>query len=99
MANTLVAIITGDDAWPIGIAEIDNEETVMLKYGDPDIANHKVPHQDLIKRVLNISDRILTEGESEKLGDDVFEFLKRWLVDLCIRLFTIFNLELFLWVS
>ena len=127
MANTLTAIITWDDAWRIGIAEIDNdhkhlvrltqklfgalissqaaehmreilhelinytryhfdnEEVLMLKYGYPDIENHKEQHKKLIKQVLDISDRILTEGESEQLGDDVFEFLKRWLVDHIIN--------------
>lgn len=62
-----------------------NEENIMQEYGYPNLSDHKCNHQDLIKQVLNVSDRILTEGESEQLGDDIYEFLKQWLTNHIIN--------------
>ncbi|HDP67950.1 MAG TPA: bacteriohemerythrin [Candidatus Marinimicrobia bacterium] len=63
----------------------NNEEQIMSEYAYPELADHRVQHQDLIRQVLDVSDRILTEGESEQLSDDVFEFLKGWLVNHIIN--------------
>ncbi|MBN2600779.1 MAG: hemerythrin family protein [Candidatus Marinimicrobia bacterium] len=63
----------------------NNEEKVMAAHDYPELASHKILHQDLIRQVLDVSDRILTEGESEQIGDDVFEFLKSWLVSHIIN--------------
>ena len=59
----------------------EREEEIYKKYNYQELEHHKQLHQDLIQQVLDISKELLSEGETEKVSDDFFEFLKHWLVD------------------
>jgi len=59
----------------------EREEEIFEKYNYSELEHHKQLHQDLIQQVLDISKELLSEGETEKVSDDFFEFLKHWLVD------------------
>jgi len=59
----------------------ERAEEIFEKYNYSELEHHKQLHQDLIQQVLDISKELLSEGETEKVSDDFFEFLKHWLVD------------------
>ena len=59
----------------------EREEEIYKEYNYNELEHHKQLHQDLIQQVLDISKELLSEGETEKVSDDFFEFLKHWLVD------------------
>ena len=59
----------------------EREEEIYKEYNYDELEHHKQLHQDLIQQVLDISKELLSEGETEKVSDDFFEFLKHWLVD------------------
>jgi len=59
----------------------EREEEIFKKYNYSELEHHKQLHQNLIQQVLDISKELLSEGETEKVSDDFFEFLKHWLVD------------------
>ena len=127
MGQGLPTIISWDDAWKIGVAEIDEhhqtlvklvqklfgalitaqgadyvkeivvqlidytkyhfqkEEEIFTKHGFDQLEAHKAKHQELIKQVLDVSQDILKEGTSEDLSEDVYHFMKHWLVDHIIN--------------
>jgi hemerythrin len=123
MGQELPPIITWDEAWSIGIAEIDEhhhklveliqrlfgalitaqgtaymeeivielvdytkfhfsrEEEVYQEYGFDQLEHHKGQHQALIKQVLDVTQDVLKRGPSEELSEEVYYFLRHWLVD------------------
>lgn len=56
------------------------EEALLVKANYPDHANHEKAHRVLEAKVRDIRDRWLA-GERQALGDEVLEFLKKWLTD------------------
>ena len=123
MGQELPPIITWDEAWSIGIAEIDEhhhklveliqrlfgalitaqgtaymeeivielvdytkfhfsrEEEVYQEYGFDQLEHHKGQHQALVKQVLDVTQDVLKRGPSEELSEEVYYFLRHWLVD------------------
>jgi hemerythrin len=56
-----------------------HEERLMLKYGYEGIAEHKLEHQELVKRARKLQQEIL---QSDKpVADENIEFLERWLTE------------------
>lgn len=56
------------------------EEALLAKAGYPDYVGHEQSHRVLEANVRDIRDRWMA-GERQALGDEVLEFLKKWLTD------------------
>ena len=56
-----------------------HEERLMLKYAYEGLAEHKVEHQELIKSVKELQQKILQAGSP--MPDEDLEFLERWLTE------------------
>jgi hemerythrin-like metal-binding protein len=54
-----------------------HEERLMLKYGYDGYTEHKAEHQELIKSVKQLQQKILGAGKLDSTGD--LEFLEHWL--------------------
>jgi hemerythrin-like metal-binding protein len=123
VGDELPPIITWDDAWTIGVAEIDEhhhklvemiqrlfgalitaqgvdymkeifvelidytkyhfnrEEEIFEEHGFDHLEAHKEQHKDLIKQVLGFSQEIIVRDASEELSEEVYYFLRHWLID------------------
>lgn len=55
-----------------------DEEKMMAAHGYPDLAKHKAIHQDLVKRVLELQQKL--KSGSPAVTMEVLNFLKDWLV-------------------
>ena len=56
-----------------------HEERLMLKYGYDEMDDHKAIHQELIKSVKELQQKILEEGNT--VPDEAIVFLERWLTE------------------
>jgi hemerythrin len=56
-----------------------HEERLMLKHGYEGLASHKTEHQELIKSVKELQQKILQAGNL--VGNEDLEFLERWLTE------------------
>ena len=56
-----------------------HEERLMLKYGYPGVAEHKVEHRELVDSVRQLQQKILQTGKL--VEDKDLEFLERWLTE------------------
>lgn len=56
-----------------------HEERLMLKYGYPEIAEHKADHTGLIESAREVQEKILQSGTH--IADQDIEFLERWLTE------------------
>ncbi|MFH1853584.1 MAG: bacteriohemerythrin [Candidatus Neomarinimicrobiota bacterium] len=59
----------------------NREEEIYNKHGFPELEEHKIQHRQLIQQVLDVSKKIIAEGKTADLSDELFEFLKSWLVN------------------
>lgn len=55
------------------------EENLMTRYDYPDYPDHKVLHENLVKKVLSFKRRI--ENKEAFVSMELMEFLKEWLID------------------
>jgi hemerythrin len=58
-----------------------DEEQIQQKYKYPDFPNHKKLHDDFKEVVKDFSHRLILEGASEKLVDEVRKKIYEWLVN------------------
>jgi hemerythrin-like metal-binding protein len=58
-----------------------NEEAIMEKYDYPHLEEHKAQHIALGNSVAGTKDLILEKGGTEEIGDEVYQFLKSWLIN------------------
>jgi hemerythrin-like metal-binding protein len=56
------------------------EEELFAKTGYPAAAEHKKEHEEMVKKVVAIQDKVKS-GVSSALSMEVLEFLKKWLVN------------------
>ena len=59
----------------------DREEMILAKYDYPLLDEHKDQHSQLFQSVAATKDEILEKGSTEELGDEIYAFLKGWLVN------------------
>ncbi|MFC1583144.1 bacteriohemerythrin [Candidatus Neomarinimicrobiota bacterium] len=57
------------------------EEEILAERGYERLDEHKELHRLLSAHVTEMCNYIVEKGGSEDLGDDVYKFLKHWLVD------------------
>jgi hemerythrin len=58
-----------------------DEEQIQQKYKYPDFPNHKKLHDDFKEVVKNFSHRLILEGASKELIDEVQKNIYNWLVN------------------
>lgn len=58
-----------------------HEESILKEKQYPDLNDQVHCHQLLLENVKSYCQIIKSHQETEKLSDDVYEFLKHWLVD------------------
>lgn len=61
------------------VEHFDNEEAYMESVGFDGLKTHKLIHKSLLERVGEFVEEFTTSG-SDVLPDDLFDFLKFWLV-------------------
>lgn len=61
------------------IWHFSHEERLMLKYGYPEIEEHKAEHRELIESAMELQQTVL---QSDKpVAEEHIEFLERWLTE------------------
>ena len=63
------------------VKHFSDEEKLQVKYNYPDYLNHKGIHDDFKKTVRGLTDRLVKEGPSEKLVNEVTDSLGSWLIN------------------
>jgi len=63
------------------IKHFADEEKLQVQYSYPDYLNHKKIHEDFKKTVKELVDRVVKEGPSQPLVDEVCAKLGAWLVN------------------
>lgn len=58
-----------------------HEETLLADHHYPELEDHKACHKELLSQVQHYCNTIQQHTAGDSLGDDVYEFLKHWLVD------------------
>jgi hemerythrin-like metal-binding protein len=61
------------------------EEEIYAENNYDKLNKHKELHQSLIRQVLDMSRNIMEQGETEAVSDELFEFLKGWLINHIIN--------------
>ncbi|MFC1746806.1 bacteriohemerythrin [Candidatus Neomarinimicrobiota bacterium] len=61
------------------------EEEIFEEHGFDQLAQHRELHQDLIRQILDISGKIVEEGVTKGISDDLYHFLRHWLIDHIIH--------------
>jgi len=59
----------------------EHEKMILKSKQYPNLEDHNECHNQLIEQVKTYCQIIKDQHETEELSDDVFEFLKHWLVD------------------
>ncbi|HYH18162.1 MAG TPA: bacteriohemerythrin [Azospirillum sp.] len=66
------------------VFHFDKEEKHMERAGYPELAGHRAIHTALTRQVLDIRRRVVA-GHQAELGDEVLDFLSRWLREHILR--------------
>lgn len=66
------------------VFHFDKEEVYMEQAGYPDLAAHRQVHAELTRQVLRIREKVLGR-DRPSLGDEVLNFLSRWLREHILR--------------
>jgi len=61
------------------------EEELFEEHGFDQLERQKNLHQTLVTDLLGISQTIIAHGSSEETSEEVYDFLKHWLIDHIIE--------------